>query len=260
MKLKQQPKTTNHSFESEWQKRFKDFASANDDDAGIAGWSTSGLQLRVQHFAKIWSGDKAGALWLDAGCGAGTYSRFLSSHQLNVIGLDYNFPSIVKAKSREATTIHWGVANVKQLPLPPHSVDGILCFGVLQALASSRPAIQELSNIVKPGGQIWVDALNIWCLPHLWGWLVRKLKGKKPHLRYESPWALMRVLKDCGLVNIKMYWLPMVPQRLQTFQRLVNNPVTRAILKIMPPLGALLSHSFTVSGQLPHNHQTNTRK
>lgn len=46
------------------------------------------------------AGAPKGALWLDIGCGAGTYTRMLASEGLRVIGIDYSLPSLVKACKR----------------------------------------------------------------------------------------------------------------------------------------------------------------
>ena len=56
-------------FEDAWRRRFEEFATLRDDDAGIAGWSVSGLDVRFRHFVRAWQGSHLGKTWLDAGCG-----------------------------------------------------------------------------------------------------------------------------------------------------------------------------------------------
>src|SRR6266481_1370695 len=63
--------------EAEWQGRFREFAESRDDDAGIAGWTSTGLEARLRRFLALWKPGAQGERWLDAGCGAGTYTRVL---------------------------------------------------------------------------------------------------------------------------------------------------------------------------------------
>src|SRR5688572_17722623 len=91
------------AFERAWRKRFEGFAERNDDEAGIAGWTNSGLQTRLRRFAALWRVPTPGQRWLDAGCGAGTYTRLLEEHGLEVVGVDYSLTSLRKARARDGS-------------------------------------------------------------------------------------------------------------------------------------------------------------
>ncbi len=237
------------SFEKNWRDRFVNFAQSNDDDAGIAGWTPAGLEARIRRFLQVWPGDQPGAVWLDAGCGAGTYTRLLASHKLRAIGIDYSTASVQKARDRSPEVSAWGIADVSRLPFRPNCADGVVCLGVTQALASSEKVIAELFAAAKPGGYVWIDGLNSWCLPHLWERLQRKIQGKAPHVRYESPWRLRRGVRQCGAVEIRLYWLPIAPRRFRGAQRMLESRWMQWMLTAIPPLGALLSHSMLVVGR-----------
>lgn len=241
-------KRTRPSFEETWRKRFIKF-SANDDDAGIAGWSPGGLEARFRNFTRVWPGDAEGALWLDVGCGAGTYSRFLAGRGVRVIGMDYSYPTVIKARDRSPDINLWATADVTRLPVESGSLDGILCFGVIQALERSEPAVAELARAVKPGGQVWIDALNSWCLPNVWGRMMRRMRRRPMHLRYESPWKLRRMMKNAGLKGIQLYWAPILPQPVYRYQKFFEGAAVRWILQLVPLFGALLSHAFLVKGE-----------
>lgn len=239
------------SFEQQWRSRFNNFAASNEDDAGIAGWSPTGLEARVRRFVQVWAGDRAGALWLDAGCGAGTYVRLLRERGLEVMGLDYSPVSVTKARQRSQGVQGWLVGDATALPVRPRSLDGVLCFGVTQALSSSRPAVNELAGSVRPGGQVWVDGLNSWCLPHMAERMLRKLRRRPTHVRYESPYRLRRQLTAAGLERVRIHWLPILPGRWQRFQPLLESGPVQALLAHVPGLGAWFSHSMIVSGYVP---------
>lgn len=234
------------AFEEGWRKRFVRF-SGGDDDAAIAGWSPTGLEARLRHFKSVWQGGTHDSLWLDVGCGAGTYSRFLAGRGMTVVGLDYSYPTVVKARQRGMAGCRWGTADATRLPVRSASCDGILCFGVMQALSGPSDALRELVRAVKPGGQVWVDALNGWCLPHLAERFSRWVRGLSPHVRYQSPAELRLAMADFGLVNIELHWLPIVPRRWHRFQRLLETRMARWIFRRLPGIGPLFSHSVVLS-------------
>ena len=90
------------TFEEIWRKRFTERGRVYDDDAAIAGWTESGLEVRLRHFQRVWRGDTAGARWLDVGCGAGSYTRYLASQGVAPVGVDYSLPSLQKARAAVA--------------------------------------------------------------------------------------------------------------------------------------------------------------
>lgn len=242
--------TRRKAFEKRWQDRFAEFATLRDDDAGIAGWSDAGLQTRFRFFTSHWHGANAGALYLDAGCGAGTYSRWLASLGLRVIGADYSLPALVKARQRESKGIVYCAADASRLPFPDGFADGLLCFGVLQAVWDSRPFVAEAARVLRPGGELWIDALNASGLRGKWDNATRRMRGKPMHLRYESPRRLMATLHDAGFVDLRRYWLPIMPSQLRWLQPVCEANTTQLMLRAIPLAGALVSHSVLIRGTL----------
>jgi len=251
---KKEEKYKSSEFEKRWQRRFRQYASLSDDDAGIAGWSPTGLSTRFSYFVSHWCHGPGNQTWLDAGCGAGTYTRHLYSKGCAVIGLDYSFETVAKAKARCPNELGWVVGNAKMLPIRTQMLDGAICFGVTQALSDSETLIYELLRVVKPGGQIWIDALNARCIPHLVKILYWRIRSRPAHLRYESPANMRRLFEQQGMSNVKLYWVPVLPQRLHAYSFLVNHPVIRWLFMRTPLLGALLSHSILISGTKNSGH------
>lgn len=234
-------------FEQRWRRRFVERGTQLDDDAGIAGWSQTGLATRLRQFQALWQ-ERPGASgsWVDVGCGAGTYTRLLHQQGFPVIGLDYSAPSLDKARERSPADIVWAAADIRKIPLPDSHAQGVLCFGVMQALGDSQEALQELARIVRPGGEIWVDALNQRCLPTRLAEWRRERQGKSPHLRYETVGSFCEAARRAGLAVTAVEWLPILPGRLSRFQNLLETRLTRAIMRRLPWLSALLSHSFVL--------------
>jgi ubiquinone/menaquinone biosynthesis C-methylase UbiE len=234
------------NFERRWQSRFAEFARLRDDDAGIAGWSDWGLQTRFRFFTRLWRGAKPGALYLDAGCGAGTYSRWLADAGLRVIGADYSQAALVKATQRDSVRIAYCAADASRLPFANATMDGVLCFGVLQAVWDSGPFVLELARVLKPGGELWIDALNANGLRAMWDLTERRLRGRPMHLRYESPRKLMLMLRSAGFSDLSRHWLPIMPARLRRIQPVLQSKPMAAAMKAIPPFGAIVSHSFVI--------------
>jgi SAM-dependent methyltransferase len=241
-------RTQPSDFEKRWRQRFAEFARLHDDDAGVAGWSPSGLQTRFRFFTSRWGGARRHALYLDVGCGAGTYSRWLADAGLQVVGVDYSPPALMKARQRDATRISYCAADASRLPFPDASVDGILCFGVLQAVKHSQPFVAEAARVLKPGGEFWIDALNATGPLALWDQARRRFQRKPMHLRYESSRRLLAALRGAGFSDLTLHWLLMMPAGQPALQAFCESRPLRYALRTVPMLGALTSHSFLIRG------------
>ena len=189
-----------------------------------------------------------GGRWLDAGCGAGTYTRILLDARQDVVGVDYSSVTLRKAATRNLKGASFVAADVRFLPFRAGTFEGALCLGVTQALAESGGAIRSLGATLKPGGDVWLDALNGWCVIHVWGRLRRRMRGKPRHLRYESPWRMKRLLRECGFDDVQLHWMPIAPGGSPALQRVAESPVTTWLLRWIPLAGPLLSHAFILQG------------
>jgi SAM-dependent methyltransferase len=251
--MRRKPAPSRDGFNAHWRARFVRYALLHDDDAGVAGWSATGLRARFRFFAGRWSPPRAGGRWLDVGCGAGTYTRHLSAAGQEAVGVDYSVPSLRKARARDPGHATWVAGDARALPFAGGTADGVLCFGVTQALGESGPVVRELVRLLNRDGELWIDGLNAWCLPHLWERLRRRLRGRAPHLHYESPRRLRRLVRDAGMAEVRLLWLPILPGRLQRWQGWLEHPAVVRLLHGVPGLGALVSHSVVVvaTGRTP---------
>ena len=243
-------KKTSGDFEQRWRERFISFAEESDDDAGIAGWTRVGLATRLRQFKRVFSRRLNREVWLDAGCGAGTYTRYLVELGASVLGLDYSLPTVLKAVQREIDPAWFCVGDATRLPVRGETFDGVICLGVTQALSDSERLVGSLVRSIRPGGQLWVDALNGACVVHRVSRLWRWLRQRPPHLRYEQPRRLVRVLRSHGLHDVQVIWMPMLPGRFRSFQWVLETAPVTILFRVVPLLGALLSHSFVVQGRL----------
>ena len=168
-----------------------------------------------------------------------------------MVGLDYCLPAVEKAKARDTWNCQWMVADVTRLPFQPGGFDGVLCFGVMQALIESEPAVRELAAQVKPGGEVWIDVLNSACIANMGQRLYRRWRGKPMHLRYESPRCMTQIMEEVGLANVEVNWIPIVPKSLRWLQPMLETPFARALIHNIPAAGALMSHSCLLTARRP---------
>jgi SAM-dependent methyltransferase len=248
-------KTRNHSnsydrvpaeFEKQWRERFIEFANLREDDAGIAGWSPSGLETRFRCFRRLWQPVRPGSRYLDVGCGAGTYTRWLAEQRLEAIGLDYSLPTLKKARARTPDSIPLCAGDAMRLPFFDATFDGVLCFGLLQAVSESARVVTELARVLRPDGEIWIDALNRGGLAAHAERMRLRLHGKGMHLRYETPAELASVLRAAGFEDPRRHWLPILPTRLGKLQPVLESRIARSMLAAIHPAGLLSSHAFVL--------------
>lgn len=244
------------SFDRQWQERFKRFAALREDDAGIAGWSPSGLDTRFRFFRRHWEPAPAGSTILDVGCGAATYTRWLADQGVRPIGVDYSHPTLLKARARTPASIPLCAADATRLPFRDACFDGVVCLGLLQAVSDPGIVVRELARVLKPGGTLWIDALNRAGLAALWQRARLRLKGKRMHLRYDSAPVLARTLARSGFDEVKRFWLPIMPARVQALQPLVES---HGVVASVPIVRSLISHAIVFSAQRSVRHAEATR-
>lgn len=240
---------TEASFERRWRDRFESFAEHADDDAGIAGWTATGLATRLRQFARVLRPNLAGECWLDAGCGAGTYVRLLVQRGATVVGIDYSLPTVIKAREREIRDAILCVGDATRLPFQAGRFDAALCLGVTQALSASGPLVASVAATVRHGGEVWIDALNASCIVHRVSRSWRRLRGRPPHLRYEHAKRLADLMLSEGLDIVEVVWMPMLPPRMSGLQRCLEATPVRSLLRALPSLAAFACHSFLVHGR-----------
>jgi len=235
-------------FGTQWKRRFEAYGDSGTGDAEIAGWSENGLATRLANFKSSWRGDKAGAVWLDIGCGAGTYTDYLAASGVISFGLDYSFPSLRTAQGRYERPCAWLVADALQLPIAGGSVDGVVCFGVSQAVGDIEGLIRELVAITRPGGRIWLDALNAKFLPSVMNSLVSRLSRKPARLRVDSVAEVRRILDSHGAKLVNVHRLVILPARLKFLQDVLNRLLRSA--GWLAPLLSFVCHAFVIEAQV----------
>jgi len=109
------------------------------------------------------TGNLAGRLVLDAGCGGGRYARLTGSHGARVIGVDLS-AAVDKAAAVCALLPDVLIvqADLLDLPLAEAAFDFVYSIGVLHHTPDPRRGFAQIARRVKPGGRlaVWMYRRN----------------------------------------------------------------------------------------------------
>lgn len=102
---------------------------------------------------------KQGGSILDAGCGSGKVSEYLSEKGYGVTGVDLNLAALQENKNR-SKVITYQEANITEyLPFPDESFDAVVVsylFVSIISLEKQKSAAQEIQRVLKKGGYLWL--------------------------------------------------------------------------------------------------------
>jgi SAM-dependent methyltransferase len=133
------------SFGSEW-KRFSWFSDEAIEVAGAEYFDVVPRELlaNVGHA-------------LDAGCGSGRWSRYLSTRVAFVESIDPSEAVLSASElNRDRPNVRVTRASIDNVPFADESFDFAICLGVIHHLPDPSLALRRLVQKVKPGGHVLV--------------------------------------------------------------------------------------------------------
>lgn len=101
-------------------------------------------------------GDIKGKRILDAGCGNGIITEFLTAYN-EVLGLDFSFSMLKMAERKNFIPILGGASH---LPFKNNAFDCVLGIGLLQYVENEAEVVQEMVRVTKPQGTIILSLLH----------------------------------------------------------------------------------------------------
>lgn len=96
---------------------------------------------------------------LDAGCGTGEYSLFLSTRGHKVTAFDPSPFAVedLRKKCGQESAIHTQISTIENFS-SCETFDNIVCIEVIEHLEHDREALEKLSSLLRPGGSMVVSA------------------------------------------------------------------------------------------------------
>ena len=134
--------------------------------------------------------DLKGKIILDAGCGDGVLLSLLGEHSADAIGIDINTSiTIPHERCRQYPNVTVLQSDITRPCIQRGSVDILWCEGVIVHTSDPQKAFQALSELVKPGGRLylWVypsDRLSVY--QRIRDWLFVPYRLPRPLLRVLS--------------------------------------------------------------------------
>lgn len=133
-------------------------------------------QTQLDHYAKIdlsgnrffqetkWSSNLENEIILEAGCGAGRFTKYAVDTKAIVISFDYSQAVDANYKvNGDHENLLLIQADIFNMPFRENFFDKAFCFGVLQHTPDPEKAFQSIIQHLKPGGQIATDVyLRSW--------------------------------------------------------------------------------------------------
>jgi SAM-dependent methyltransferase len=97
----------------------------------------------------------AGARALDVGCGFGRWTRWLTEHGAEAVGVDPTEGMLRAARAASDPSIEYRRMSATALDFPDGSFDLVTCITVVQHLEPSEQesAIAEMARVLRPGGE-----------------------------------------------------------------------------------------------------------
>jgi SAM-dependent methyltransferase len=151
---------------------------------------------------------------LDYGCGLGySYQRQLSQSVKEYLAADVSIVALKDAESKGFQTVK--IADNGTVDLPDGTCDGAVCSEVFEHLWDPLAAAKELNRILSPGGVLMVTVPNFGYLA--WRFLAflraqvplepesKENRYRGVHIRFFSQLMLIRLLRDAGFREIKIY-------------------------------------------------------
>jgi 2-polyprenyl-3-methyl-5-hydroxy-6-metoxy-1,4-benzoquinol methylase len=142
---------------------------------------------------------------LDAGCGSGTISQFLSLHAREVIGIDSNASAISFAsRTYDAPNLQFHLGQFEDL-IAGKPFDRIYCIEVIEHLYQSQAAevVSLFHKITTPGGQLFLTTPNYRSAWPLIEWLLDKFAlvatlDEAQHVTHFTKGKLRSILSNAG--------------------------------------------------------------
>ena len=95
---------------------------------------------------------------LEAGCGAGRFTEILLEKGTNLVSADLTSAVEANKENCPVTDRHLIIqADINDMPFSDGSFEIVLCIGVIQHTPNPDQTIENLYNLVKPGGTLIID-------------------------------------------------------------------------------------------------------
>jgi SAM-dependent methyltransferase len=139
--------------------------------------AVNGTSLTMRRFAEAeWPIEGLrGQLVLEAGCGAGRFTRLLGDSGAQLVTFDYSTAVDASIENNgQLGNVTFAQCDIFEMPFLDGIFDRVFCYGVLQHTPDPRAAFFSIERKLRPGGRISVDVylkdgkIRPWKSKYLW--------------------------------------------------------------------------------------------
>ncbi len=139
------------------------------DDLANEWWRPDGAFAMLHWIAEararlIPPADRAGAVLVELGCGAGVMAPHVAGKGYLHIGVDLTTSALRQAAAHGVTTVR---ADAARVPLADACADVVTAGELLEHVAEPRVVLAEACRLVRPGGMLVIDTINATALARL---------------------------------------------------------------------------------------------
>lgn len=167
----------NASFALQWKKfRTNQLDQVNGTSLTLKRFAETGWELTAM----------PGELVLEAGCGAGRFTRLMGETGGRLVSFD--FSSAVDAcaeNNAHLENVAFLQCDIFDMPFEKEQFDRVFCHGVLQHTPDPEGAFRELTQMLRPGGKISIDVylkdwtIQTWKSKYLWRPITTRIEQAK---------------------------------------------------------------------------------
>jgi SAM-dependent methyltransferase len=148
----------------------------------------NGTELSMRRFSETgWRPeDLRDRMVLEAGCGAGRFTRILAKSGAKLVSFDYSAAvDACRENNGHFPNLTLMQCDIFDMPFRAGIFDYVFCHGVLQHTPNPKAALMALSRLVKPGGRLSIDIyrkdglVRPWKSKYIWRPLTTRMQPER---------------------------------------------------------------------------------
>ena len=247
------------------------------DDLAEQWWEPTGgfamlHWLAVARAALVPPADRAGAVLVDLGCGAGLLSPHIEGKGYVHVGVDLTASALHQARAHGVTVVHgdvkpanihvskdgstrlvdWGLArivhgDVTAVPLADGCADVVAAGEILEHVTDLRAAVAQACRLLRPGGLLVIDTIAATALARVVAvTLAERMPGGPPPGIHDPALFVDRaeLVRECARHGVEVRLRGIRPAAVDLLRFLAGGPTTVRMVPV-----ALTSVLFQAVGR-----------
>ena len=219
------------------------------DDLAEQWWEPTGgfamlHWLAVARAALVPPADRAGAVLVDLGCGAGLLSPHIEGKGYVHVGVDLTASALHQARAHSVTVVH---GDVTAVPLADGCADVVAAGEILEHVTDLRAAVAQACRLLRPGGLLVIDTIAATALARVVAvTLAERMPGGPPPGIHDPALFVDRaeLVRECARHGVEVRLRGIRPAAVDLLRFLAGGPTTVRMVPV-----ALTSVLFQAVGR-----------